>query len=107
LRTTAVHLNVDNTAPSPAKMSIEKTEELGFIVVSQPTYSRYFAPCDFFLFGHLKHHLEGKQFTREDQVISAVREVLNKILLQMFQNVMDDWQYRLRRCIQLEGKRLL
>jgi hypothetical protein len=88
-------------------MFIEKTEELGFIVLAQSAYSRYFAPCDFFLFGHLKHDLERKQFTREDQVISALREILDKILSQTFQNVMDDWQYGLRRCIQLEGKCLL
>jgi hypothetical protein len=51
--------------------------------------------------------LEGKHFTREDSVIAAVREVFDKIRLQTFQNVMDDWQYRLRRCIRLEGKYLL
>jgi hypothetical protein len=37
--------------------------------------------------------LEGKHFTREDQVIAAVREAFDKILLQTFQNAMDDWQY--------------
>jgi hypothetical protein len=51
--------------------------------------------------------LEGKHFTREDQVIAAVMEVFNKIPLQTFQNVMDDLQYRLRRCIQLGGQYLL
>jgi hypothetical protein len=35
-------------------MSIEKIEELGFILVPQPPYSSDLAPCDFFLFGHLK-----------------------------------------------------
>jgi hypothetical protein len=48
--------------------------------------------------------LEGKHFTREDQAIAAVREVFDKIPLQMFQNVMNDRQYGLRRCIQLEGE---
>jgi hypothetical protein len=45
--------------------------------------------------------LEEKDFTREDHVIAAVREVFDKIALQTFQNVMDDWQHPLRRCIQL------
>jgi transposase len=107
LQTTAAHLHVDNAKPLPSKLSIEKIEELGFILVPQPPYSPDFAPCDFFLFGYLKQHLEGKHFTREDQVIAAVREVFNKIPLQMFQNVMDDWQYRLRRCIPREGEHLL
>jgi hypothetical protein len=88
-------------------MSIEKIEELGFIRVPQPPYSPDFAPCDFFLFGYLKQHLEGKRFTREDQVITAVREVFDKIPLQTFQNVMDDLHYQLRRWIQLGGEYLL
>jgi hypothetical protein len=62
-------------------MSIEKIEELGFILVPQLPYSPDLAPCDFFLFGYLKQHLEGKHFTREDRVIAAVREVFDKIPL--------------------------
>jgi hypothetical protein len=85
-------------------MSIQKIEELGFILVPQPPHSPDLAPCNFFLFGYLKQHLEGKYFTREDHVITAVKEVFNKIPLQTFENVMDDWQYRLRRCMQLGGE---
>jgi hypothetical protein len=80
-------------------MSIAKTEELGFILVPQPPYSPDLAPCDFFLFGYLKQPLEGKHFTREHHMITAVREVFDNIRLQTFQNVMDDWHYRLRRCV--------
>jgi hypothetical protein len=54
-------------------MSIEKSAKLGFILVPPPRYSPDFAPCDFFLFGYLKQHLDGKHLTREDQVIAAVR----------------------------------
>jgi hypothetical protein len=73
----------------------------------QPRYSHHIAPCDFFLFGCVRQHLEVKHFTREDQVIAAVMDVFDEIALQLFQNVMDDWQYRLRRCIQLGGEYLL
>jgi hypothetical protein len=51
--------------------------------------------------------LEGKHFAREDQEIAAVREVFDKIPLQTFQNVMDDWQSSPPRCIQLGGEYLL
>jgi transposase len=88
-------------------MSIEKIEELGFILVPQPPYSPDFAPCDFFLFGYLKRHLQRKHFATEDQVIAAVRVVFDKTPLQTFHNIMDDWQYRLTRCIQLGGEYLL
>jgi hypothetical protein len=59
-------------------MSIEKIEALGFIRVPQPPDSPNLAPCDFFLFDYLKQHLEGKHFTRKDQMIAAIREVLTK-----------------------------
>jgi hypothetical protein len=88
-------------------MSIEKIEELGFILVPQPIHFPDLALCDFFLFGYPKQYLEGKYFTREDQMVAAVREVFDKIPLQTFQNVMDDWQYRLRKWIQLGGGYLL
>jgi hypothetical protein len=101
LHTTAAHFHVDNVKPCTSMISIGKIEELGFIVVPQPCYSPDLAPCDFFLFGYLKQHLEGRYLTREDSVIAAVRDIFDKIPLQTFQNVMDDWQYRLRRCIQL------
>jgi transposase len=93
LGTTAAHLHVDNAKPHTFKMSKEKIEELCFILVPQPPYSPELAPCNFFLFGYLKHHLEGKHLTREDSVITAVSEVFDKIPLQTFQNVMDNWQY--------------
>jgi histone-lysine N-methyltransferase SETMAR len=91
LRTTAAHLRVDNAMPHTSKMSIEKIEELGFILVPQPPYSPDLAPCDFFLFGYLKQHLERKHLTREDQVIAAVREVFDTIPLGTLPNVMDEW----------------
>jgi transposase len=90
LRTTVRHLHVDNAKPHTSKMSIARIEELGFILVLQPPYSPDLAPCDFFLFGYLKQHFQGKHFSREDQVIAAVRDVFDKIPLQTFQNVMDD-----------------
>jgi histone-lysine N-methyltransferase SETMAR len=107
LRTTTAHLHVDNAKPHTSKMSIEKIEELGFILVLHPPYSPDPAPSDFFLFGYLKQHLEGKHFTRKDQVIAAVKEVVNKIPLQTFQNMMHSCQYRLRRYIQLGGEYVL
>jgi transposase len=90
LRTAAAHVHIDNAKSLTSKMSIEKIKELGFMLVPQPPYSPDLALCDFFLFGYLKHHLEGKHFTREDQVIAVIMEVVNKIQLQTFQNVMND-----------------
>jgi hypothetical protein len=101
LRTTAAELHVDNAKPLTSKMSIEKIEELCFILVPQPPHSPDLAPCNFFLVGYLKQYLEGKHLIREDPVIAAVRGIFDKIPLQTFHNVMNDWQCRLRKYIQL------
>jgi hypothetical protein len=84
-----------------------KNWDSSLYLVPQPVYSPDIGPCDFFVFGSLKHHLKRKHLTREDQMISAVGEVFDKILLQTFHNVMDDWQHRLRGCTQREGEYLL
>jgi hypothetical protein len=39
LRTTVAHLHVDNAKIHISKMSIEKIEELGFILTPQPPYA--------------------------------------------------------------------
>jgi histone-lysine N-methyltransferase SETMAR len=49
-QTTAAHLHVDNAKPHASKMSIEKIEQLSFILVPQPPYSPDLTPWDFFLF---------------------------------------------------------
>jgi hypothetical protein len=90
LRTTAAHLHVDKAKPHTSKTSIEKIEELCFILVLQPPYSPDLTSSDFFLFGDLKQQLEGKHLTREDSVIAEVRDVFDKIPLQKFQNVKND-----------------
>jgi hypothetical protein len=105
-RATAVHLHIDNTTSYASKISIAKVEELGSIRLPQRPYP-HFAPCDFFLFGSLKRYLERKQFTTEDQGVSAVREISDKIPLPMFQNLTNDCQYRLRKRIQLSAEYLI
>jgi histone-lysine N-methyltransferase SETMAR len=54
LGTTTTHLRFDNAKPHTSKMSIEKIEELSFILVAQPHYYPDLTPCDFFLFCYLK-----------------------------------------------------
>jgi histone-lysine N-methyltransferase SETMAR len=78
LQTTAVHLHVDKAKPITSKMSIEKIEDLGFILVPQPPYSPDLAPCDFFLFCYLKQHMERKYFTRETKELLRSRRFLTK-----------------------------
>lgn len=80
LQTIVAHLHIDNMRPHMFKISIEKIEELGFIKVPHSSYSPNIVPCDFFLFGYLKHKLEGKIFRSEAEVISTIRQVLCTVI---------------------------
>jgi hypothetical protein len=107
LRATAAQLHIDNAIPHKSKISIEKSEELVFIRVHHPDYSPDAEPYDFFLFGCLKHKLEGKTFRSEAEVISTVRQILLEIPIQVLRTMMDKWKSRLKQCISLGGEYLL
>jgi hypothetical protein len=81
LRAAAAHLRVDNVALHIPKIFIEKIEEFRFTLAPQSPYSSEVASCDFLLFRSLKRPLEGKQFTAEDQGISAVRKIFDVVWL--------------------------
>jgi hypothetical protein len=80
--------------PQTSKISVEKIEELEFIRIPHRLYSPHTAPCDFFLFGDLKHKLEAKTFRSEPEVISMVRQVLLETSIQILFTVMDEWKSR-------------
>jgi hypothetical protein len=90
LQGTAAHLHVDNARAHTAKKLIREIKELGFIRVPHPSYSPDIAPRDCFLFDHLRDKHERMQFVNEDQVISAVIQVIKEIPLEMFGRVVDD-----------------
>jgi hypothetical protein len=64
---------IDNAKSHNSALSLQKTEELGFIRLAQPPYSPDLASYDFFLFGYLKKELHGKNFRSQNEVISVVR----------------------------------
>jgi hypothetical protein len=55
------------------------------------------APCDFFLFGHLKKKLEGK-LRSQKWMISPLIAILSEIPVRTFSGVFDEWIERLHGC---------
>jgi hypothetical protein len=47
-------------------------------VLAHPPYSPDFAPCDYWLFSHVKEHLWGKRFESEDDINTAVTASLKR-----------------------------
>jgi len=72
---------------APAHMALSVQEFLAkknMTVISQPPYSPDLAPCDFFLFPHMKHQMKGKCFADVSKVKRKMLEVLNNISTEEF-----------------------
>jgi hypothetical protein len=92
-------MHIDNAKSHNSALSLQKTKELGFTLLTQPPYSPDLVSCDFFVFGYLKKELHGKNFRFQNGVNSVMRAILTKILIQTLSRVFDEWIERLHKCI--------
>ena len=72
-------------------------------VLDHPPYSPDLAPCDFFLFPKLKEVIKGVRFLDMEIIKKAVTTELKRIPEESFQECMEAWQNRMRKCVRLEG----
>ena len=73
-RTTPVVFHQDNARPHTAEESREKFAHLGYDLLPHPPYSPDLAPSDYHLFRSMQHHLKGRRFHNNEQLMSAVDE---------------------------------
>ncbi|UYV73814.1 hypothetical protein LAZ67_11000993 [Cordylochernes scorpioides] len=69
----------------------------------QPPYSPDLAPCDFFLFPKLKRPMKGRRYATLDEIKTASKEELKKILKNDFLKCFEDWKNRWHNCIISHG----
>jgi len=55
----------DNAPVHKAKKAQAAIAECGFQEMNHPPYSADLAPCDYFLFRHLKKHLRGRRLSTD------------------------------------------
>ncbi|UYV72446.1 hypothetical protein LAZ67_9003181 [Cordylochernes scorpioides] len=60
----------------------------------QPPYSPDLAPCYFFLFPKLKRPMKGRRYATLDEIKTASKEELKKILKNDFLKCFEDWKNR-------------
>jgi hypothetical protein len=72
-------------------------------VVQQAPYSLDMAPCDFWLFPHLKMQLKGTQFDSRDDIIWNITAKLYSIRKVAFQKCFEQWQNHWEKCVQSQG----
>ncbi|UYV81685.1 hypothetical protein LAZ67_20001964 [Cordylochernes scorpioides] len=61
-------------------------------MMPQPPYSPDLAPCDFFLFPKLKRPIKGRRYATLDEIKTASKEELKKILKNDFLKCFEDWK---------------
>ena len=100
-----VLLHVDNALHRTNQEHQEKCSQLW---VSQkfhhPPYSPDISLCDFYLFGRLKHYLQGKHFASEQTLRKKIRCFIHEIPKQEFAKVFENLTERLELCIASEGE---
>ncbi|UYV68987.1 hypothetical protein LAZ67_6001900 [Cordylochernes scorpioides] len=73
------------------------------LMMPQPPYSPDLAPCDFFLFPKLKRPMKGRRYATLDEIKTASKEELKKILKMIFLKCFEDWKNRWHKCIISHG----
>jgi hypothetical protein len=63
--------------------------------LGHPPYSNDLAPSEFFLFGHIKHCLQGIAFPSREELLAAINEILGAMPRPTLEEVFRHWMERL------------
>jgi hypothetical protein len=97
-------VHVDNAGPHVAKCATEYTDHNSLKRAPHPPYSPDLAPADFYLFGHVKHQLQGQEFREGPGLVSAISEIVNQIPTDSLVDVFHGWIRGSQRCIDVSGE---
>jgi hypothetical protein len=96
-------IRVDNAGSQVEKCVTEYMDHNSLKRALHPPYSPDFA-SDLYLFGYIKHQLQGHEFTEGAEVLSAISKILNQVPTDTLVDISDDWMRRLQRCIDINGE---
>jgi transposase len=83
-------VHADHAGPYLAKCVTEDMDHNSLKMAPHSPYSPDFAPYEFYPFGHVKHQLQGHEFTEGADLISAISEILSQIPTDTSVDVFDD-----------------
>jgi histone-lysine N-methyltransferase SETMAR len=72
-------IHADNARPHTAQKIFKFCREKRLEMAPHLPYSPDLAPSDFFLFGHVKHVLDGAEFPSEETLLAAIQRVLSDL----------------------------
>jgi transposase len=96
-------IHAGNARPRTGRKCQAFCEEKRFRLAVHPPYLPNLAPCDFLLFGHLKHYLQGIGFPSREALLAAIHEIVGAILRPTLENVLWHWMKRLEWISQNNG----
>ena len=96
-------LHQDNARPHVAEFTKTWLASKGISLMDHPPYSPDLAPCDFWLFPHLKRDLRGIEFETESELKTFSLGSLNALPKEAFKSCYESWVTRMKRCIDAKG----
>jgi len=92
-------LHIENAKPHNSKSSIQCLEDNKLKRLPHPPYSPDVAPSDFYLFGTVKHRLEGCMGETVEDLKENVSEILSTISEEELMAAFLNWMERLQQVI--------
>jgi histone-lysine N-methyltransferase SETMAR len=93
----------DNAHPHAAARMQTMLQEFGWEVFEHPAYSLDLAPSDFHLFPKLKEFLGGRRFKSDEEVKDAIREWLNGLVAEVYDEGILKLITRYDKCLNVGG----
>jgi transposase InsO family protein len=88
-------VHADNARPHTAQRTLKFCRENRLEIAPHSPYSLDLTHSDFFLFGHVKHALEGDEFPSEEALLAAIHLVLSNLTGDILRAAFAKWIERL------------
>jgi histone-lysine N-methyltransferase SETMAR len=97
-------LHHDNSSVHTSHKIITFLTNNAIETVPHPPYSPDLAPCDFYLFSHLKSDIRGQRFSTDNELNTAVQGSLQRMSNKSLHHVFLNWTERWTHCIDAKGE---
>lgn len=91
----------DNASPHRTPDVIKYVQDMGMQIIDHPPYSPDLAPCDYWLFDHIKNHLGDEETSQT--IATSIARILNKTDKSLYRKAIEQYPMRLKMCIEQEG----
>jgi transposase len=95
--------HADDAGPHKSRKCTTFYAENDLRLTLYPPNSPDLAPSDFFVFGHVKHRLQGTTFRSREELLEVISEIVTAIPPDILHGVFEHWMERLEWVSQNNG----